>query len=270
MKYFYLCSNNYKPMGTFLFDEIIFGPVRSRRLGVSLGVNLLPTDSKVCNFDCIDCECGWTHSASSAKLPTRNLVKEQMLLRLEQMKNDSEELDVITFAGNGEPTIHPDFSGIIDDTIELRNKFFPNARIAVLSHSTPLHKPAIVDALKKVDQNILKLDSGFDSTIQILNQPKKPITVHQIVDKLMQFKGNFILQTLFVRGFFNNIEVDNATPKEIAQWLSIVKELSPKEVMVYTIARSTPIDTLIKVPKTELEKIALRVRALGIPVQVSG
>lgn len=257
-------------MGTFLFDEIIFGPVRSRRLGVSLGVNLSPTDSKICNFDCIYCECGWTHASSSSKLPTRKEVKEKLYIRLDGMKNSGEELDVITFAGNGEPTIHPDFVGIIDDTIEIRNLFFPNARIAVLSNSTMLHKPAIVEALKKVDQNILKLDSGFDSTIMTLNQPKKPITVDQVVDHLRQFNGNFILQTLFVRGLYKQKEVDNATPREISQWLNIVKELKPKEVMVYTIARSTPIDSLIKIPHAELEKIAMRVRALGIPVQVSG
>lgn len=257
-------------MGTFLFDEIIFGPVRSRRLGVSLGVNLLPNDAKICNFDCIYCECGWTHGVSSSKLPSRKEVQEKLFIRLEKMKNTGEYLDVITFAGNGEPTIHPDFVGIIDDTIEIRNRFFSNARIAVLSNSTMLHKPAIVEALKKVDQNILKLDSGFDSTLKTLNQPKKPIKVDQLVNNLRQFNGNFILQTLFVRGFYKDVEVDNATPKEISQWLNIVKELKPKEVMVYTIARSTPIDSLIKIPHAELEKIAMRVRALGIPVQVSG
>jgi len=256
-------------MGTFLFDKIIFGPVRSRRLGVSLGVNLLPIDSKVCNFDCIYCECGWTKSTTSSKLPTRSEVKESMLLRLQQMKNSAEDLDVITFAGNGEPTIHPHFTEIIDDTIELRDSFFPKARIAVLSNSTMLHKPKVVAALQKVDQNILKLDSGFDSTIKILNKPKKPITVEQVVENLKQFNGNFILQTLFVRGIYNGKMVDNSTPAEIEKWLSILKEIKPREVMVYTFARSTPVDSLIKVPHPELEKIATRVRALGISVQVS-
>ncbi len=257
-------------MATFLFDEIIFGPVRSRRLGVSLGVNLLPTDSKICSFDCIYCECGWTQSASSSKLPTRNEVKMSMQQRLETMKSNGEELDVITFAGNGEPTLHPDFAGIIDDTISIRNQYFPNARIAVLSNSTMLHKKDVVSALKRIEQNILKLDSGFNETFNLLNQPKKPITVEQVIEHLKQFEGNFTLQTLFVRGIYKGQEVDNATPREIEKWLKIVKELKPKEVMVYTIARSTPVDTLIKVPHAELEKIALRVQALGIPVQVSG
>jgi wyosine [tRNA(Phe)-imidazoG37] synthetase (radical SAM superfamily) len=257
-------------MGTFLFDEIIFGPVRSRRLGVSLGVNLLPSDAKICNFDCIYCECGWTMSAKSSKLPSRVEVKEQMQNRLERMKADGNALDVITFAGNGEPTIHPNFSGIIDDTITLRDKYFPEARIAVLSNSTMLHKSKVVEALKRVDQNILKLDSGFDSTIQLLNQPKKPITAKQVIDHLKQFNGNFTLQTLFVRGTINGKPVDNTTPEELTLWLQIVDELKPNDVMVYTIARDTPIDTLHKVPQSELESIAQRVRALGISAQVSG
>lgn len=256
-------------MATFLFDKIVFGPVRSRRLGVSLGVNLLPTTSKVCSFDCIYCECGWTHSANSNKLPSRKEIRQKMEERLSQMKTDGEELNVITYAGNGEPTLHPEFAGIIDDTIELRNKFFPKARIAVLSNSSMLHKPQVVKALLKVDQNILKLDSGFDSTIQKLNQPHMPTTVEQVVKNLEKFNGNFTLQTLFVRGTHNGKAVDNTTEAELEQWISIVAKLKPKDVMVYTIARDTPINTLEKVPHKELEEIAQRVRALGIPVQVS-
>jgi wyosine [tRNA(Phe)-imidazoG37] synthetase (radical SAM superfamily) len=209
-------------------------------------------------------------SAKSSKLPSRVEVKEQMQNRLERMKADGDALDVITFAGNGEPTIHPDFSGIIDDTIILRDKYFPEARIAVLSNSTMLHKLEVVEALKRVDQNILKLDSGFDSTIQLLNQPKKPITAKQVIDHLKQFNGNFTLQTLFVRGTINGKPVDNSTPEELTLWLEIVDELKPNDVMVYTIARDTPIDTLHKVPQRELENIAQRVRALGISAQVSG
>ncbi|HPI70715.1 MAG TPA: radical SAM protein, partial [Tenuifilaceae bacterium] len=207
--------------------------------------------------------------ATSSKLPARTQVRESMQKRFQQMRANDDALDVITFAGNGEPTIHPHFAEIIDDTIALRNEYFPHARIAVLSNSTMLHKPPVVEALKRVDQNILKLDSGFDATIQLLNQPKKPITVGQIVDHLKQFDGNFTLQTLFVRGTYNGKPVDNATPRELERWIEIVDELQPKDVMVYTIARDTPIDTLKKVPQAELESIAERVRALGIPVQVS-
>ncbi|MDD2278826.1 MAG: radical SAM protein [Bacteroidales bacterium] len=257
-------------MATFLFDEIIFGPVRSRRLGASLGVNLLPTKSKVCSFDCIYCECGWTNSADSKKLPTRDEVREHMQARLVKMKFDADNLDVITFAGNGEPTLHPSFAGIIDDTIELRDEYFPDARIAVLSNSTMLHKSKVVNALLKVDQNILKLDSGIDSTIQLLNQPHASITVDKIVENLHQFKGNFILQTMFLRGTYKGKTMDNTTDIEVKKWLSIVKELMPKEIMVYTIARDTPVETLIKVPLADLEAIADQARSLGILVQVSG
>jgi wyosine [tRNA(Phe)-imidazoG37] synthetase (radical SAM superfamily) len=257
-------------MATFLFDEIIFGPVRSRRLGASLGVNLLPKTSKICSFDCIYCECGWTKIAKSSKLPTREEVREKMQERLEAMQAQAQDLDVITFAGNGEPTLHPKFSDIINDTIELRNKYFPNARIAVLSNSTMLHKKDVVDALTRIEQNILKLDSGVDETIQILNKPHVPITVEKLVKSLEQFNGNFILQTMFVKGSYKGKVLDNTTPHEIEQWISIVKRLMPKEIMVYTIARDTPIDTLEKVPVEVLEQIAQKARDLGIPVQVSG
>ncbi|MDX9771116.1 MAG: radical SAM protein [Tenuifilaceae bacterium] len=257
-------------MATFLFDEIIFGPVRSRRLGISLGVNLLPTTTKVCSFDCIYCECGWTQGNQTEKLPTRELVRDKMVERFESMKAKGEELDVITFAGNGEPTLHPNFEGVIDDTIELRNKYFPSARIAVLSNSTMLHKPSIVKSLLKIDQNILKLDSGFDETIQLLNQPHRPTTAEEVIKHLEQFDGNFILQTMFVRGSHKGRVVNNTTDAEVDKWLSAVKRLMPKEIMIYTIARDTPADTLSKVPVDELEAIATKARDLGIPVQVSG
>jgi wyosine [tRNA(Phe)-imidazoG37] synthetase (radical SAM superfamily) len=190
--------------------------------------------------------------------------------RFEQMQANADDLDVITFAGNGEPTLHPSFAEIIDDTIELRNRYFPKARVAVLSNSTMLHKKMVVDALLKVDQNILKLDSGYDSTIQLLNQPHTAITVDKIVENLEQLEGNFILQTMFVRGTFKGKVIDNTTDAELNRWLMLVKRLMPKEVMVYTIARDTPIETLTKVPHNELNAIADRVREFGIPVQVSG
>lgn len=257
-------------MGTFLFDSIVFGPVKSRRLGISLGVNLLPTNSKVCSFDCIYCECGWTNSVSSGKLPSRESIRESLEEKLEEMLEDGEDLDVITFAGNGEPTLHPDFAGIINDTIEVRNHFFPDAQIAVLSNSTYLHKPDVVKALLKVDQNILKLDSGIDATFRILNQPKTKVTIEQIVENLKQFKGNLILQTLFLRGTYKGVAVDNTRPEEISLWLELLNEINPKEVMVYTIARETPAENLERISVDELRQIAHRVEALGIPVQVTG
>lgn len=256
-------------MATFLFDSIVFGPVRSRRLGVSLGVNLLPTDSKVCSFDCIYCECGWTKAMTSGNLPSRDQVKRALDKKLAEMQFKGETLDVITFAGNGEPTLHPDFVGIIDDTIAIRRKYFPDARIAVLSNATMIHNAEVIAALKKVDQNILKLDSAFDATIQLLNKPMMRFEVKTLVEQLKKFDGNLTIQTLFVRGNIDNKIVDNTTPDEVAAWVGLIGEIMPKEVMVYTIARDTPHQDLTKISVDELNIIAQKVKALGIPVQVS-
>jgi len=256
-------------MATFLFDSIVFGPVRSRRLGVSLGINLLPVNSKICSFDCIYCECGWTDNKEKGRLPSREEVKTYLEERLQKMQQKGDALDVITYAGNGEPTLHPDFASIIDDSIELRDKYFPWAKIAVLSNSTMLCKPTVIAALKKVDQNILKLDSAFDSTIKLLNQPRVKFTAEELVKNLMSFEGNLIIQTLFLRGNFEGNVIDNTTEIEVNSWIELLKVIKPKEVMVYTIARDTPAQGLVKVPLKDLKSIAARVEALGIPVQVS-
>lgn len=256
-------------MATFLFDSIVFGPIRSRRLGASLGINLLPINSKFCSFDCIYCECGWTDKQQKGKLPTREDVRKYLDEKLSDMKAKGEELDVITYAGNGEPTMHPQFASIIDDSIELRDKYFPWARIAVLSNSTMLNKPAVVDALKKVDQNILKLDSAFDSTILLLNQPRVKFSAEELVKNLKSLDGNLIIQTLFLRGEFDGKTIDNTTDKEVSRWLELVKDIRPQEVMIYTIARDTPATGLEKVSLKDLKAIAAKVEALGILVQVS-
>jgi wyosine [tRNA(Phe)-imidazoG37] synthetase (radical SAM superfamily) len=260
-------------MSTFLFDKTIFGPVVSRRLGVSLGINLLPNDSKLCSFDCIYCECGWNPKKRDKKaiLPTR--VKVSTLLREELLKMDKESLnpDVITFAGNGEPTLHPDFAGIIDDTIEIRNELCPNARIAVLSNSTMLHKSSVVKALNKVDDNILKLDSGITETIMLLDQPVGKFDLRKLVMNLKQFGGRQIIQTMFIRGSYNGKMIDNTTETELTAWKALLKEIRPKSVMIYTFARDTPTDELKKIPVDELEAIAASVKEeLGLEVQVSG
>lgn len=256
-------------MATFLFDSIVFGPVRSRRLGASLGINLLPVNSKICSFDCIYCECGWTDKKEKGRLPSRTEVKKYLEEKLEKMLKNEDPLDVITYAGNGEPTLHPEFAGIIDDSIALRDKYFPMARIAVLSNSTMLYKQEVVDALKKVDQNILKLDSAFDSTIKILNQPRVKFSADELVKNLKSFEGNLIIQTLFLRGVFEGKIVDNTTKIEVDSWVDLIKAIKPKEVMVYTIARDTPAIGLEKVSLKDLKAIAAKVEALGIPVQVS-
>jgi wyosine [tRNA(Phe)-imidazoG37] synthetase (radical SAM superfamily) len=260
-------------MGTFLFDEIIFGPVKSRRLGVSLGINLLPTKRKFCNFNCIYCECGWTEDIEKAsnQLPHRKEVYDALEHTLSEMKAKGQFPDVITYAGNGEPTLHPEFPGIIDDSITLRDKYFPEAKIAVLSNATTIENPIIKAALLKVDKNILKLDSAIDSTLQIHNNPKVKIKAETLIDNLAGFNGKVIIQTLFLRGVHNNLVVDNTTPAEISEWLSAIERIKPSEVMIYTISRDTPEGSqLKKVPVRELLEIAARVESLGIKTQVSG
>jgi wyosine [tRNA(Phe)-imidazoG37] synthetase (radical SAM superfamily) len=260
-------------MGTFLFDKIIFGPVKSRRLGVSLGINLLPGRKKVCNFNCIYCECGWSQPVEKegGYLPQRQEVYEALASRLQEMKVKNQKPDVITFAGNGEPTLHPDFRGIIDDCIKLRNKFFPETKIAVLSNSTTITNPAIKDALLKVDMNILKLDSAFELTIKTHNQPRVDVKVDELIENLKKFNGQLIIQTLFLRGRFNGIPIDNSTEKEVDAWLRAIEKIRPSEVMIYTISRDTPDGNLLhKVPAEELKEIARKVEKLGIPTQISG
>jgi wyosine [tRNA(Phe)-imidazoG37] synthetase (radical SAM superfamily) len=260
-------------MSTFLFDKIIFGPVKSRRLGVSLGINLLPGRKKVCNFNCIYCECGWSQSVESegGYLPSRSEVYEALASRLQEMKVKHQKPEVITFAGNGEPTLHPDFQGIIDDTIKIRNKFFPSAKIAVLSNSSTITRPAVKDSLLKVDMNILKLDSAFDLTVKTHNQPRVDIRVDELVENLKKFNGKLIIQTLFLQGSFNGKTIDNTTPEEVEAWLKALEKIRPAEVMIYTISRETPEGGLLnKVPVEELRKIARKVEKLGISTQVSG
>lgn len=260
-------------MSTFLFDEIIFGPVKSRRLGVSLGINLLPVKKKICNFNCIYCECGWTENIDQAvsHLPDRAEVYKALEKRLADLKDKNEPPDVITYAGNGEPTLHPDFPGIIDDSIILRNRYFRNAKIAVLSNSTTISNPLIREALLKVDMNILKLDSAIDSTIQHHNQPRVKISVEDLINDLILFKGKVIIQTLFLTGKYNGNDIDNTTDIEIKAWLEAIKRINPSEVMIYTISRDTPDGAgLEKVPVTKLKRIAEKVGSMGIIAKVSG
>jgi wyosine [tRNA(Phe)-imidazoG37] synthetase (radical SAM superfamily) len=258
-------------MPTFLFDKIIFGPVKSRRLGVSLGINLLPTNIKVCSFDCIYCECGRNPKKYEEKavLPFRSEVQQKLKEKLEEMVAENLLPDVITFAGNGEPTLHPEFAGIIDDTIELRNQLSPNARIAVLSNATMIHKKKVFQALLKVEDNIQKLDSAFEETIQLLDCPNKNFSLKKTIEQLTAFQGKVIIQTLFVKGSYKGETVDNTTEKEISAWIELLKIIKPSQVMIYTIARDTPIDTLEKVTAKDLNLIANQIENAGFKVQVS-
>lgn len=258
-------------MGTFLFDKIIFGPVKSRRLGVSLGINLLPNNCKLCNFNCIYCECGITDDTKKTRpvLHSRKEVYQSLESRLIEINSSNKEIDAITFAGNGEPTLHPDFAEIIDDTVFLRNKYHKKATIAVLSNASTIHQNNIFNALQKIDQNILKLDSAFEKTIALHNNPGVKIRLPNLIENLKKFDGNLIIQTMFVQGVYQSKSIDNTTEEEVTEWLNLIKQIRPREVMIYTIERDTPTPGLIKVPEEKLHEIGKRVNSLGINTQIS-
>lgn len=259
-------------MSTILFDEIVFGPIHSRRLGISLGINLLPYDGKVCSFDCIYCECGYNKDRrTKSPLPSRENVKLALEHKLQALEKENIILDVITFAGNGEPTLHPQFADVIDDTIELRNQYVPNAKISVLSNAMHISKENVFNTLKKAENNILKLDSAILDTVRLIDCPASPsYSIEKQVELFKKFEGDFILQTMFLRGNHNGKIVDNTTEEEIAAWLDVVRETQPKEVMIYTIDRETPEKNLEKVSLEELNKIGKRVEQLGIKTIISG
>ena len=254
-----------------LFHSTIFGPIHSRRLGTSLGINLSPNDGKVCSFDCLYCEAGYnSQGAGTTGLPRREKVKEQLRDKLVKMKEAGENLDVITFSGNGEPTMHPDFPGILDDVIALRDEFFPDAKVSVLTNSTRIFTPQVAEALKKADNNILKLDSAIEDTMQLVDRPtSSSFTVDKVVDSLKQFAGTGIIQTMILRGEHDGKKIDNTTPEEIKALIEAYKAIRPREIMIYSLDRSTPEEKLVKVEKEELEKIGREIeKETGIKVRV--
>lgn len=255
---------------TALFSDIIFGPIKSRRLGLSLGVNLLPLDSKLCSFDCIYCECGWAEGGLTPRFNPRERVRELLGEKLREMTSAGTPPDVITFAGNGEPTMHPHFEEIIDDTIALRDEICPTAKISVLSNATMIGRESVRRALLRVDNNILKLDSAFDQTVRLIDNPQGNYSVARTVEMMKLFEGKMIVQTMFLRGSYDGQVVDNTTEREVAAWLELIREIAPERVMVYTIDRDTPAPDLEKVSVEELRQIAERVQALGIECSVAG
>ena len=257
-------------MATFLFEDIIFGPVSSRRLGVSLGINLVPVNRKVCTFNCIYCECGWTSDRHlpSDGYPSRELIADSLRKKLADLRNGGGMPDAITYAGNGEPTLHPEFYDIISDTVQIRDEYAPESQIAVLSNGSLAHLPKVKEALVMADRNILKLDTGIEKTFRVLNQPPPGLKLKKIIDNLKLFKKNLIIQTLFIRGTYEGIEIDNTSQEEISTLLELYWEISPDEVQVYTIARDTPISSLNKVPLSDLEDIAVKIEELGINTSV--
>ena len=257
-------------MSTIIYPSPIFGPVRSRRLGVSLGINLLPADGKVCTFDCLYCECGFNaaHRAHQP-LPTREEVATALEERLKAMQAEGTAPDVLTFAGNGEPTIHPHFAEIIDDTLALRDKYFPQAKVSVLTNSTLVTRPAVFEALKRVDNNILKLDTVDVEYIKFVDRPTATYNLEAIIERLASFGSNAVIQTMFMKGTVDGKSVDNTGDEYVLPWLETVKKIAPREVMIYTIDRETPQEGLQKATREELDRIVALIKDAGIPATAS-
>lgn len=254
-----------------LYTTHIMGPIHSRRLGVSLGVNLLPTDGKVCSFDCVYCECGWNADHRGGKLPQADEVIAQLEQKLKQMHADGEPLDVITFAGNGEPTLHPEFARVIDSTLALRDKYYPEVKVSVLSNATRMTVPAVYDALMRVDNNILKLDGAFDETVRLIDQPvDSHYSVKQVVEWMKAYRGQLIVQTMFVRGEHNGHSFDNTLPAEVEAWRELMREIRPHQIMVYSLDRPTPEKNLTAVSKAEMESLVAPLIAEGMEISISG
>lgn len=253
-----------------IFPSPIFGPVHSRRLGVSLGINLLPADGKVCSFDCIYCECGFNRDhRPSGVLPTQEAVRTALEEKLKEMQAEGLVPDVLTFAGNGEPTSHPCFAKIIEDTLVLRDRYFPKAMISVLSNATFLHRPAVFEALGKVDNNILKLDTVDEAYIRLVDRPNSKYQVAEIIRHLKAYQGNCIIQTMFLKGTYQGKQVDNTTDAYVLPWLEAVREIAPRQVMIYTIDRETPDHHLEKATPEELDRIVALLTQAGIAASAS-
>lgn len=259
-------------MSTFLFSSAIFGPVFSRRLGRSLGINLLSNEKKICNFNCIYCECGVSHLydlSDHSIFQDVEKVYADLELSLESFVKEKKAIDSITFAGNGEPTMHPRFHEIVDKVIELRDKYMPKVKIAVLSNATMIGNNKVFDALKKTDYNILKLDSVVPDTIKKLNRPTIKYDLELIFNQLKEFRSRLTIQTLFLKGEYNQVKIDNTTDKEVDAWIEVIKDINPSALMVYTFSRDTAVPGLVRAKSDFLDSIAERTRAMGIETQVS-
>lgn len=253
-----------------LFQSIVYGPIHSRRLGTSLGMEIMPLTHKLCSFNCVYCECGWNEKVLHPQLPTREEVRAALEEKLISLTTNDERLTTITFSGNGEPTLHPNFLGIIEDTCALRDRYCPNAKVSVLSNSTQLGRPDVVQALRLCDNRILKLDAATDEMMRRIDLPvNEHLTVRTIIDWLAQFDGDFTLQTCFLRGEHDGLIIDNTTPDELDAWYKAVDYLHPKQIMIYVIDRKTPEERLSKIPREEMERIAAPLLAKGFEVIIS-
>ena len=250
-----------------LREDLVFGPIRSRRLGTSLGINILPTDGKVCNFDCIYCECGWnadgrTHSA----MPTAAQLRSRLEDKLAELLLDGTTLDSITFSGTGEPTLNPEFPRIIDDTLKLRDAYCPGVKVSVLSNATRITDPEIREALRKVDNPILKLDAPREWLAAKINRPYPGYDIRLIVDAMKLFDGDFILQTMFLR----SPDFDSSDEENLTDWMDIVRSVHPRQIMVYTIDRPTPASNLEKFSPELMRALLTPLFDEGFNIQISG
>lgn len=254
-----------------MFGEVVFGPVASRRLGTSLGINLLPTGSKLCNFNCVYCECGWNgrRETASPGFCRREDVSAGLRKAAVALRQKGTVIDTITFAGNGEPTMHPAFADIVKDTLQIRDLLFPASKVAVLTNATLLNRRNIVEALKSVDLRILKLDAGTEEMFAAINKPGSRRTLRWIADHLHYFNGDFIIQTMFIEGNVSGIDLNNTTSEHLSEWLRLVAELRPSQVMICSIDRATAAEGIKKVPKEKLDEIASMVNAMGIRAMVA-
>ena len=257
-------------MSTVIYPSPIFGPIHSRRLGVSLGINLLPSDGKVCSFDCIYCECGYNgQHRPSQPLPTVQEVREALEARLLDMKQHGPQPDVLTFAGNGEPTLHPHFPEVVEEVARLRDQYFPQAKLSILSNATRINRAEIRQALQRFDNAILKLDTVSPAYISLVDQPNGHYDVEEQLEWLCQMHDRIIIQSMFMKGEHNGQDVNNCTEAYVAPWLEAINRIRPQKVMIYTIDRETPSPLLQKASHKELEAIGQRVRQLGIECSVS-
>lgn len=245
----------------------MFGPIHSRRLGSSLGINLLPTKGKLCNFDCVYCECGWNKDGrGDRRLPTAAELRSTLEEKLKECRDAGTPIDSITFSGDGEPTLNPDFPEIIDITISLRDKYFPQAKVSVLSNATRIFREDVFEALRKVDNPILKIDAPTDVLAARINQPQGEYHVEDVVADLMRFEGNFVLQTMFLR----SPSFDSSSPEVLDGWMNIVRKLKPREVMVYTLDREAPAERLEKFSVEEMRTLVKPLIEEGFTVQIRG
>lgn len=258
-------------MSCVLYDKIVFGPIKSRRLGASLGINLLPEDKKVCSFDCVYCECGWTEIRhyDPHELYRRKSVIPVLEEKLKKLKADGVHIDSLTFAGNGEPTIHPEFPEIVADIVRLRDTYYPQSVISCLSNSTQLGRPEVRKALQMINNPILKLDAGNQSMYEAINRPIDTISQEEVVEHLMEFEGKLTVQSMFLHGEVKGVSVDNTGEKEVDSWLKDIARIKPEKLMLYSLDRDTPAKELLKASREEMEAIAEKVNNLNLNISTS-